>query len=202
MCLVVHAVRASQRREPWLHTPVVGRAGWRPDQFARTTYCRRMRNWGILVAALVMLSSITACSAAPGDVGPVDLRGAHAPSIQLVESEVSQDTSPLYLGAPKSDLSDIPAGISSAFGLDSETIRYQGQWHGQQVYLTTRGHSVSILQGHSSDAESWGISSSAGNYVLGTSVNGSSKSLLQYLPAGTATIPIGWTALSAFIIAR
>ena len=161
-----------------------------------------MRKWGILVAAAVVLSSITACSATPGDVGPVGQSETHQPPIQLVASEVSQDSTPLFLDAPKSDLRDIPAGISSAFGLDSATVRYQGQWHGQQVYLTARGHSVSILQGHPSDAESWGISSSAGNYVLGTSVNGSSKGLLQYLPAGTATIPTGWTALSEFIIAR
>jgi hypothetical protein len=187
---------------PRCNTPLVRRAGLRVGQILRTTYCRRMRKWGILVAAAVVLSSIAACSASPGRVDPVGQSGTQQPPIDLVASEVSQDSTPLFLDAPRSDLRDIPVGISSAFGLDSATVRYQGQWHGQKVYLTARGNSVSILQGKPGDAESWGISSSAGNYVLGTSVNGSSNGLLQYLPAGNATIPTGWTALSEFIIVR
>lgn len=141
------------------------------------------------------------CAALTEVVGQQNLQ-FEDPAGDLVVSEVDQDAVPLYLAVPPTEADVIPAKAAASFNIDSETVRYQGQWDGKNIYLVSRNNAVSVIQGIPGDENSWGMGSTDGNHVLGMTTDDSPEVTLQYLPAGTADVPEGWTALSGFIITR
>jgi hypothetical protein len=153
-----------------------------------------------MALAVLILSGCAASPLAVSDAADEDV---------LVTSTVDKSELPGFL-AEEQDADDVvPCLKAGDTFLDPATIRYQGEWHGDNgvpnssgydIYLGTngRGSTVNVITVSIDDPEQWGFGSSMGNTVVGL---GDPVSL-QYLPQGTATPPEGWHALSPWVIVK
>lgn len=124
------------------------------------------------------------------------------PSLDLVETDVSPTSTPLFLEQPQGEDDELPeeAAFASA---DPASVRYQGTWEGQAVYLAVSdSYRVELIVGVFGDESTWASNSSDGNVVIGLGFGSTGEPGLQYVPHGSADPPQGWTALSDFIIVR
>ncbi|CAN5370342.1 hypothetical protein BH09ACT4_BH09ACT4_18440 [soil metagenome] len=141
-----------------------------------------------LAVAALLLVLLTGCAADPVTA-----------DLELVTSTVDPASAPAFLDSPQTQadvINDLDVGI---FGVNTESIRYQGEWKGLSVYLGVAGTAgVHIITGTPGDSHSWGSGSTGGNAVIGLDM--SADSGLQYLPQGTADIPDGWVVLSDYVI--
>ena len=141
-----------------------------------------------LVCVLLVAALLTGCGSIARDSGD-----------KLVTSDVDRSTVPGFVVEEQDQRDVIDDFDVTGLGVDPATTRYQGQWHGRDIYLGVAGDfTVYVLNASLENPEDWGSGSSVGNSVLGM---GDPVSL-QYLPQGTAVVPDGWRALSDWMIIR
>jgi hypothetical protein len=152
-----------------------------------------MRIGGLLAAASA-LALLTGCSA------PVPVAGDSA----LLPTEVAPDSRPGFLDDPQDPDLDLPATLLAAPAIDVDTVRYQGEWFGDDLYLYEGDGTVYLLGVSTEDPELWHTASSLGNvpFALESGDATDDEWLLQYLPQGTTALPDGWTAFSPWLASR
>ncbi len=153
------------------------------------------RTWAIIGSAVVTLGLVSGCGTAESGADP-------DPAVDLVETDVSPTSTPLFLEQPQGDLDELPeeAAFASA---DPASVRYQGMWERQAVYLAVSDdYRVELIVGVVGDESTWASNSSDGNVVIGLGVGDTGEVGSQYVPHGSDDPPEGWTALSDFIIVR
>lgn len=125
----------------------------------------------------------------------------------LLTSDVAADSPPAFADVPADPAHPLPDATAETLGLDEETaqtVRYQGDWFGEQLYLYD-GHGTVFLLGVSiDDPEMWHTGSSLGNvpFAMESGDTTDDEWMLQYLPQGTADLPDGWTAFSPYLASR
>ena len=126
----------------------------------------------------------------------------------LIPTEVAPDSRPAFVDDPQDASHPLPASVAEGLRLDDEvlaTVRYQGDWYGQHLYLYD-GHGTVILLGvELDDPDLWNTGSSAGNVPFAMESGDLTEGeewFLQYVPQGTADLPDGWTAFSPWLASR
>lgn len=118
----------------------------------------------------------------------------------LVVSTVDPASTPAFLTEPQV-ATDVLTGVNfSAYGITTDTIRYQGEWKSNKIYLGVSSTSnVWIITLWPGDKHHVSFGGSTGNVAIGS---GTTDGLtLQYIPPGTSgTLPHGWRALSTNVI--
>ena len=161
------------------------------------TNIRRMRILGgvAILAAGLMLGGCAAIAQAVNipEMMEVD---------RLVTSDVDPASTPLFLSDPQTEIDMIGDQISSS-GIDSDSIRYQGEWDDTRIYLGVVDETtVRMILLPLDIPDGWGAGGSLGNTVFGMATGTDGKINLQYVPHGTAEPPEGWIALSDWVIVR
>ncbi|WP_166868314.1 hypothetical protein [Salinibacterium sp. ZJ70] len=114
-----------------------------------------------------------------------------SPLDRVLESSVDPAAPPSFLDVPQAD-TDIPPGdIDIAdFGVVPDSLRYQGDWEGESIYLGVKGGStVVVVRGERARPEQYGVSHSVGNTPFAIGSAHSEDRWLAYLPQGTGDVP-------------
>ena len=140
---------------------------------------------------------LSGCAVDGGTALPVD---------DLVVSTVPSSSVPDFL-AEAQDESDIVDEFDvTSFGVAVNSIRFQGEWGGREIFLGVSGEAtVNFLVGVDDEPTEWGVGRSIGNSVIGTNtdwLDQTGRTTVQYLPQGTEEVPEGWSALSDWVIVR
>lgn len=116
-------------------------------------------------------------------------------------SSVDPSTRPAFLDTPQTD-ADLLEGDTCAFGVDPDSLRYQGDWEGGAIYLGVTGEStVVVVTVDLADPALCSAGQSTGNTPVASGSNRSEERWLAYAPHGSDSPPEGWRAFSPHMIA-
>lgn len=121
----------------------------------------------------------------------------------LLTTDVAADSQPAFLADPQDPDHVIPTDLAETFGVDPENVRYQGVWHGEDVYLYSMSGTVGMIGVDRADPSLSHAGQGAGNSPVAWEAGDTTdeKWILQYLPQGTGDLPDGWTAFSPHLAA-
>src|SRR4051812_18469471 len=109
----------------------------------------------------------------------------------FLPTDVAPDSRPAFLDDPADPDLVLPDSLTDVAGLEPDTVRYQGEWRGERVYLYDGHGSVYMLGVEIDDPEMWHTGSSAGNVPFAWESGDTTDDewFLQYVPQGTADLP-------------